>query len=66
VGAKVVVAALFVLPFALAWRRAQKLSPLSDEASALKKLALVYLMPALLLVAQSVCLEVAEVAAEWI
>jgi hypothetical protein len=65
VGAKIVVAAFFALPFVLAWRRAQRLSPLSDEASALKKLALVYLMPALLLFAQVVCLEVAEVAPEW-
>ena len=62
VSGKLVVAALLAVPFALAWHRAQGLSPLSDEASALKKLGLVYLMPALLLVAQAVCFEIGELA----
>lgn len=62
VGAKLAVAVAFAVPFAVAWRRALELSPLSDEASALKKLALVYLVPALLLVVQIVCLEMAGVA----
>jgi hypothetical protein len=66
VGGKLAVAAAFVVPFALAWRRAQRLSPLSDEASALKKLGLVYLMPALLLVAQTVCIELAELLSDRI
>jgi hypothetical protein len=61
---KLAVAALFAVPFAWAWGRAQRLSPLSDEASALKKLGLVYLVPALLLTTQAACLAVAERAAE--
>ena len=64
-GGKLAVAVLFAVPFALAWRRAEGLSPLSNEASALKKLGLVYLGPALLLVAQAVCLGIAEVASDW-
>ena len=66
VSSKLVVATLFAVPFALAWHRAQGLSPLSDEASAFKKLGLVYLMPALLLVAQVVCLEIAALAPDWV
>lgn len=62
VGGKLAMAALFLWPFAAAWRWAQALSPLADEASARKKLALVYLAPALLLVGQAVCLVVAAVA----
>jgi hypothetical protein len=59
---KLAVAAAFAASFAVAWRRAQALSPLSDEASALKKLGLVYLGPALLLIMQTVCVELAELA----
>ncbi len=65
VGAKLVMAAAFAVPFALAWRRAQRLSPLSDEASELKRLGLVYLVPALLVIVQAMCLEGADVASDW-
>jgi hypothetical protein len=62
VGAQSAAAALFLVPFAVAWRRAARLSPLSDEASSLKKLGLVFLVPALLLVAEAACRAIAEVA----
>ncbi len=55
--------AAFAAPFAVAWSRAQRLSPLSDEASALKRLGLVFLVPTLLLVGQVACMMLAEVAA---
>jgi hypothetical protein len=66
IGAKLLIAAIFAVAFALAWRRALGGSPLSDEASRWKRLALVYLVPVLLLLAQGVCLELTEIAAEAI
>jgi hypothetical protein len=66
VGTKLVVAMAFAVPFAVAWCRARRLSPLSDEASALKKLGLVYLAPALLLLAQVACWEIAVVAPDLV
>jgi hypothetical protein len=62
---KAVLAALLAVPFVLAWTRASAHSPLSDRASELKKLALVYLMPVLLLVAQVVIVALAETAGRW-
>ncbi len=61
-AAKLLVGAAFAAPFALAWRRAQRWSPLSDEASAQKRLGLVFLLPALLLVLQALCAGIAELA----
>jgi hypothetical protein len=66
IGDKLAVAAVFGVAFTLAWRRALRVSPLSDAASAWKKLALVYLVPVLLLVAQVVCLALTEIVAETI
>jgi hypothetical protein len=65
VGTKLAATVLFLVPFAVAWRRAEGLSPLSDEASSLKKLGLVFLVPALLLFAAAACAGLAEVAASW-
>jgi hypothetical protein len=64
IGAKLVLAAVFLVPFTVAWRRAERLSPLSDDASALKKLGLVYLVPALLVLVQVVCVGMAMAAAD--
>jgi hypothetical protein len=64
IAAKLVLAAMLLVPFTVAWRRAERISPLSDDASALKKLALVYVVPALLVLAQVVCLAMAIVGAQ--
>jgi hypothetical protein len=61
---KAAVAALLAVPFVLAWTRASAHSPLSDRASELKKLALVYLAPVLLLVAQVMLVALAEIAGD--
>jgi hypothetical protein len=64
IGSKALVLAALALPFVLAWTRASALSPLSDQASALKKLGLVYLVPVVLLLVQLVVLVIADVAGD--
>jgi hypothetical protein len=61
-ASKAALAAVLAVPFAVAWTRANAHSPLSDRASALKKLALVYLLPVVLLVAQVALVALAEIA----
>jgi hypothetical protein len=61
VGTKAVIALVLVVPFVLAWSRAAAWSPLSDHASAQKKLGLVYLVPVLLVVVQVVLFELGEI-----
>ncbi len=63
IGAKVVLSALFAAAFAAAWHGASRFSPLSDESSRRKKLGLAFLMPSLLLFAQTVCLVLTEMLA---
>ncbi len=60
IAAKLILSALFAAAFALAWRSALRFSPLSDESDTRKHLGLVYLMPSLLLFAQVVCLQLAD------
>jgi len=62
-GAKLVLVALFGAAFGAAWLGAGRFSPLSDESSRRKKLGLAFLLPALLLVAQVVCIELTELLA---
>ncbi len=62
IAGKLAVAAAFAVAFALAWRRALRGSPLADEASAWKKLALMYLVPILLLLVQGVCCGLTDLA----
>jgi hypothetical protein len=61
-ASKAALAAVLAVPFVVAWTRASAHSPLSDRASALKKLALVYLLPVVLLVAQVTLVGLAEIA----
>ncbi len=56
IGAKVIIALLFAAAFRIAWRGALRFSPLSDEASARKKLSLVFLANAILVTLQVLCL----------
>jgi hypothetical protein len=64
VAAKVALGGVLLGGFAAAWRSARALSPLSDESSARKKLGLAFLMPALLVLAQAVCLALTELLAQ--
>lgn len=66
IAAKGLLSLLFTAAFAAAWRDALRFSPLSDEASARKKLGLVFLMPALLILAQVVCLALHEALVEHV
>ena len=59
-GAKLVLSGLFGAAFAAAWLGAGRFSPLSDESSRRKKLGLAFLLPALLILAQVVCLELTD------
>jgi hypothetical protein len=64
IAANLGVGALLVLGFAATWRSALGWSPLSDEASRRKKLGLAFLAPALLVLAQTLCLALTEVLSE--
>jgi hypothetical protein len=60
IGAKLALSGLLTLGFAAAWIGAGRFSPLSDEASTRKKLGLAFLMPALLVLVQAICLGLTE------
>ncbi len=47
--------------FAVAWLGARRYSPLNDESSRRKKLGLAFLLPALLVVSQVICVELTDV-----
>ena len=61
IGAKVIIALLFAAAFRIAWLGALRFSPLSDEASARKKLGLVFLANAILVTLQVICLELTAI-----
>jgi hypothetical protein len=63
IGAKLGLCGLLLGGFAAAWIGANRFSPLSDAASTRKKTGLVFLMPALLVLGQAICLWMTELLA---